>query len=143
MTNARETCAVAVLALEYDALRRAYDRLDEEQSTGNYPGCNQPLMDVATFRCEAIKWEASYLLSSSTVGAAFQIMLAAGAVDEISFQDDYKQRQQTAMADRLLRQAIKTLMRGESRIDRLYQYTMGDTADPACKLAELIQEEAR
>lgn len=138
-----EQCPVALLALEFDTLCRAYDRLDCEQTASSYPGCKQPMMDVTTFRKEAIKWEASYLLASSTMGAAFQIMLAGCVVDEISDDEGFAQRQHEAMADRLMRQAAKFLMKGERRINRAYQYCMGDTADPAYKLATLIGENAK
>lgn len=121
-----QSCPVLPLALEFDALVRAYDEQDRLSASDRIDRHQMIIWD----RMAAIREQASYLRSNSNLGAAFQIMQANIHMDVLTDSEGAEQRMMEAQMVRLFYRAVEYLMHGENRIRDARQFSMGEHINP-------------
>jgi hypothetical protein len=124
------TCPVIPLALEFDALNRAYNNADGQSSRSQGQIDNERTMMIIWDRLDAIREQVSYLRPNSNLGAAFQIMQANVHLDVLTGLDRKDQRKLEAQMVRLLYRAVEYLMHDDERIADARQFSMGEHVNP-------------
>ena len=127
--HSETTCPVAKLAIEFDALVKAFNTNDRAKLA-----CNDSRHDQAKAiiweRMEAIREEASWLTPSSDIGAAFQIMQADVQLSLVTDTEGYEQRRLETQMTRLLYRATDHLLRAGNSLPDARQFSMSDRLDP-------------
>lgn len=137
MKATTKTCPVLPLAVEFDALEAAYNRMDEK-----HPNERQMLM-VLWDRMDAIREQASYLTPASVEGATFQIMMACGHLDTLTDQEGRDQEAMEALMNRLMFRAVDYLASISARkFPNTRSYSMGEHIDPLWVLRALMAPKA-
>jgi hypothetical protein len=121
---------VIPLAFEFDALTRAYNKLDQQSSENEGRIDNKRAMMMIWDRMDAIRDQVSYLRPNSNLGAAFQIMQANVHVDVLTDLDGKEQRRLEAQMVRLFYRAVEYLMHDDGRIADARQFSMSEHINP-------------